>query len=359
MELEHLRSLLDELNRLPRPPKREANLFSIGARGHYENPTSDLLAFFLDPAADHNLDTLVLDTLLECLPEGEQLSASLVNEPQREVATYTSSRLDLLLVSEEWVMAIENKIWHQQNNPFADYEKYLETHHANKRKLLLVLSPSGKAPSGWCGVAYQEFLKRLSPKLGQAFVTTPFNKWLILLREFLLHLESLMTVSDMPLETGNYVLSHLGEIQQIQDLKNRVVKNLQDQCVSYLEQHFSEQGFEIQTKIHTWFGYPALRFYFNHWETASDVVLFLDGREKQSFAINYYACGLNNESQLDEVKGALNQVDCIAPWTEGNGTIACFKKPLKNTTPDTMFAEVARHLEMMDKFEKTIRTQWL
>ncbi|MGL5408031.1 MAG: PD-(D/E)XK nuclease family protein, partial [Shewanella sp.] len=169
MELEHLHSLLDELNRVPAPIKREQNLFSIGARGHYENPISDLLAFFLSPTAAHNLESLVLETLLEALPEGVQISASLINEPQREVTTHTNSRLDLVLESEEWVMALENKIWHHQNNPFSEYKKYLAKHYEGKRQLLVVLSPSGKSPIGWYGVAYNDFLNRLSPKLGQAF----------------------------------------------------------------------------------------------------------------------------------------------------------------------------------------------
>jgi hypothetical protein len=42
---------------------------------------------------------------------------------------------------------------------------------------------------------YQKIIRMsggLSPKLGMAYVESPLNKWLILLREFMLHLESLM-----------------------------------------------------------------------------------------------------------------------------------------------------------------------
>ncbi|MCE9969017.1 PD-(D/E)XK nuclease family protein [Aeromonas salmonicida] len=358
MKLELLRSLLDELSMVPTPVKREPNLFSIGARGHYENPISDLLAFFLCPNADHNLDSLVLETLLECLPEGAQLSASLINDPQREVTTHTNSRLDLLLESEEWVMALENKIWHHQNNPFSDYEAFLAKHYRDKPKLLLVLSPSGKSPIGWYGVAYHDFLNRLSPKLGQAFVTTPFNKWLILLREFLLHLESLMAVSDIPTPTTNFVLSHLNEIQKIQDMKNSVVRDLQTQCVRYLEQHFSEQELNVSTKINTWYGYPALRFGFKHWVSDSDVVLFLDGREGHRFAVNYYACDLKGDIQHQAAYEALYQVECSEQWQERANTVACFKLLLNDITPEAMFVEVARHLAMLDIFESKIRSKW-
>lgn len=359
MELEHIRSLLDELSRIPTPAKREPNLFSIGARGHYENPISDLLAFFLNPNADHNLESLVLETLLECLPEGDQLSASLINDIQREVTTHNSSRLDLLLESEEWVMALENKIWHQLNNPFTDYESFLAKYHEGKQKLLVVLSPSGKSPVGWYGVAYHDFLNHLTPKLGQAFVTTPFNKWLILLREFLLHLESLMAVSDIPTQTAAFVLSHLNDIQQMQDLKNRVVKELQAQCVRHLEEQCGAQEFEVGTRLHTWAGYPALRFGFTHWKSDSDVVLFLDGREGHRFAINYYACGLKGAEQHAAAHDALYQAECSEHWQERANTIACFKLLLDDYTPDAMFAEVARHLAMLEKFESEVRSRWV
>ena len=46
MELDRLEAMLQELTQL-HSPRREVNIFSIGSPGYYENPTSDLLAFFL------------------------------------------------------------------------------------------------------------------------------------------------------------------------------------------------------------------------------------------------------------------------------------------------------------------------
>ena len=36
-------------------PVKELTVFSVGGRGYYENPTTDLLAFFLRPDAEHGL----------------------------------------------------------------------------------------------------------------------------------------------------------------------------------------------------------------------------------------------------------------------------------------------------------------
>ncbi|WP_097161373.1 PD-(D/E)XK nuclease family protein [Enterobacter sp. CC120223-11] len=110
MDLSELKALLAQLKSLPQPNKTELNLFSIGAQGHYENPISDLLAFFIDPDAGHNLSTLMLEAFMECLPGTHGVALS--SQPSCEVMTITGSRIDILLESEEWVMALENKIWH-------------------------------------------------------------------------------------------------------------------------------------------------------------------------------------------------------------------------------------------------------
>ena len=98
-------------------PDLEKTIFSIGGRGHYENPTSDILAFYLDPEAEHQLGSLVLDSLflaliktLETTPEEkydnqstqlsslkeiiEKKSINLALTPSREVSTENIKKID-------------------------------------------------------------------------------------------------------------------------------------------------------------------------------------------------------------------------------------------------------------------------
>jgi len=44
-------------------------------------------------------------------------------------------RIDLLLEWVELTMVLENKIWHQQNNPFSDYSSYLSQIFPNKKTI--------------------------------------------------------------------------------------------------------------------------------------------------------------------------------------------------------------------------------
>jgi hypothetical protein len=111
MESEKLQKLLQEVGAL-RGPRRETNIFSIGSRGYYENPTSDLLAFFLDPRGEHDLGDLLLSCLAELLPDAPQL-LQLLEPPEREYRTQGQNRIDILLNSSGWVIAIENKLRHR------------------------------------------------------------------------------------------------------------------------------------------------------------------------------------------------------------------------------------------------------
>src|SRR5438128_3626265 len=108
MGIKKLQELFQQIGDLP-VPSRETNIFSIGGRGYYEEPTSDLLAFFLDPSAEHGLGDLLLACLAELLGEAP-FPLELEERPIREYATRDQNRIDILLQGTGWMMAIENKI---------------------------------------------------------------------------------------------------------------------------------------------------------------------------------------------------------------------------------------------------------
>ncbi|EPZ5666137.1 PD-(D/E)XK nuclease family protein [Klebsiella pneumoniae] len=351
MDLHALEELLTRLKSMPIAEKNEANIFSLGARGHYENPVSDLLAFFIDPDAPHGLNTLVLGTLLECL--SAPVDASLLSPPAREVMTQEGTRIDLLLESDKWAMALENKIWHQQNNPFTDYSRYLEKKYPDKKHLLVVLSSEGQAPTGWTGISYSMFISVLSPRLGMAYISSPLSKWQVLLREFLLHLESLMGKNTITTETETFVLENLRNIQEAVLLKNAVVKSLQEECLRFLTEHFSDRGYEVTMALNHWEGYPALRFGLSHWVSESDVVLFLDRTPGRQFEVRTYICDLTTPTLQHQARQMLISEEHNDSWSERSGSVftVVSRLPRKLEAKHLMFQRVAKALDQLDEFE--------
>jgi hypothetical protein len=153
MTIEQLEQILKESKSLAIPAV-EKNIFSIGGRGHYENPISDLLAFFMDLHEIHGLGDLVLRSIYEAigLPTND---TDLITPPQREVCTDDEKRIDILAEGESYVTVIENKIRHWAANPFDSYDDYLDKYYKTKSKYKILLSIRNEVPpAGWYSLTY-------------------------------------------------------------------------------------------------------------------------------------------------------------------------------------------------------------
>lgn len=358
MDIDQLKKLLTDIQDVPRIEPPEVTLLSIGGKGYYEKPTTDVLAFFCDSSGSHGLGNLVINALFNSLfGQPDFHDFTVISEPQREVRTPDGKWIDLLLEGNDWVMLIENKIFHHQNNPFIAYENYIKEHKrfAEKQPVFVVLSPTGDAPDGWQGLSYKSLLESMKNELAQAFINQPLNKWLVLLRDFILHLEGIMSNPATPEETLDFVLTHLDEIRQAQEMKDQAVADFQREICKYLEENFPDK--EVGYKTSNWSGFPVLRFYFEDWESASDVVLFLNGAPNESFYINYYACNLGGEDQSDQADEHL-KTDCEDSWNERNKTIRGYNFRLKTKDKVVIKESLSQRMALLDKFETQIRTQW-
>ena len=341
----------------------EATIFSIGSRGYYENPTTDILAFFLDDNAQHGLGSLVLEALTDTLPEQlQKIDCSLSSSPEREVVTKAGKRIDLLLESQQWVMVVENKIFHEQNNPFKAYERFIYQENnqrfEDKDAIFIVLSPTGHVKrSNWVGVSYPSLIAAIKQKLADYFISQPLNKWIVLLREFILHLENMMSTDSASTESINFILDNLAQIKETQDLKMKTIKSYQKALHQALQ---TELETEINSTLVHWYGFPAIRFAYPGWPTDSDVVLFLDGRNGKSYCFNYYVSSINNEAQRRIADAHFKEHDCGNPWNEVRDTYRCYKAHFEGLSNGVLSLgaiqdKMAHKLRLMDQFERQIR----
>lgn len=274
--------LLSEFSQLQPVDVAELSFFSIGSKGYYENPTTDILAFFCDSNGQHKLGATALKALLHCLDKDyHDLDCWLVQTPEREVTTESGKRIDLLLEGSDWVIVLENKIYHEQNNPFDLYERYIhveqQARYCSKRALFVVLSPQGYSPNiRWHGVSYSELIAALKTQLAEQFISQPINKWSLLLREFVLHLENLMSQPSVNQQTLDFVLKNFSTIEKIQQVKQQAIKEYLGRMQSMLQNML---GRDVSARVARWQEEPrALQFKLPSWkDTDSDVTLVLSG----------------------------------------------------------------------------------
>ena len=364
MNIIQLKQLIEHIKGLPTPETPEQTIFGIGSRGYYENPTSDVLAFFCDSEGEHGLGSLMMDALFDALivsnPESVDFDFSdfsIITEPEREVFTEDNKYIDILLEGNDWVMVIENKVFHKLNNPFESYQQhiYSEEQYQRKHPIFVVLSPKGNAPTGWLGLSYPIFLESIREKLARAFITQPLNKWLVLLREFILHLEGIMSGSIISPETTNYILENLREIHQAERLKDKTIKAFHLELLQELSSIFPDDQIEI--KLSTWNKYPALRFSFAKWKSTSFAALYLDSRINESFCINYYVTNITT-AELKHKADEILKDDSKKQWVTGsNKTTLGYKTPFEKFDKTISLEGLVHKLTLINKFETEIRSQ--
>lgn len=169
--------------------KVETTILNIGGRGYYENPFSDLLAFFLDPNSDHTLGNLVLASLLDVLGQDvAQWPRELDGPPIRE----RIGRIDIALKGPGWAIALENKVHHLPNNPFGEYVAAFNAEVPDipdGMRRCVILAPYKINIAGWIWVDTRKFLDKIRENAGPYFCDSGSSKWPTLLRELLTTIE--------------------------------------------------------------------------------------------------------------------------------------------------------------------------
>ncbi len=357
MELEQLRALLAKAERFYQP-EREPSIFALGGRGYYENPTTDLLAFFLNPAQVHGLEECFLTALLNCLPNTSMLTPSLRAAPQREVVTHNSNRIDLVLPGDGWDLLLENKIFHGQVNPFDDYEAFAqrELNDGERPLVYAVLSPSGKSMrAAWHGLSYVQFIEAARQQLAQRMLTHPVDKWQVFARDFLLHLENITVEKAMDAKAVNFVIEHLHEINKLTRLKDQVIDALDAKVLDKLDAEVP--GYARYTRRHNWKNGPALRYASDNWKTWSDVVLYLSGANStMKPSVRVYLCDV--DEALQEQGRKLFTGNETKAWSEGkNNSILGFSWVLDHFDEEEVLGLIVEKMKLLMTFENEIRAQ--
>lgn len=115
----------------------------------HEVPFANLLAFFLRPGEKHGMGFLFINALLENLDPSQTFQGIDSNEVEVkvEVLTKNNNRIDILIITERFIICIELKINHELKNPLLDYKDLIEEEYAQKHYYFVVLTPYRKNSS--------------------------------------------------------------------------------------------------------------------------------------------------------------------------------------------------------------------
>jgi len=179
---------------------------------------------------------LALSSLLECAGYSSDMSNISI---EREVYT-RHGRIDLVINSDECIIAIENKVFHAILNDFGDYSKYINREAKGRNTVLLILGMSKvdcSKYSGFTSVTYNEYFAAIKTNIGR-YITNSNNKYLILLLEFMKTIEHLIEGTTMDKELALFFKDNLQAINAFMDAYD-VMRNEMRNKVSQLSQNIN------------------------------------------------------------------------------------------------------------------------
>jgi len=333
--------------------KREKNIFDLGARRYFENPTTDLLAFFLDPEAEHDLKDCFLYALLDCVG-GTGWSRNLnklSKPPQREAHTGSRKRMDLLLYGDGWGLMLENKIFSAQDNLFSEYEKYFDevakaNQWSSENKKRVILSPSGESQvDGWIGLKYADLIRKVREQLEEtSHESQPLNKWRILADEFLLHLENLTMKRAMNSEALNFVFARLlPQFDTLMNLRDQATDALDAMIIKALKMDIPEC--ELYPWRATWSGDPILRY--GCWNFGKDCWSNVTLCCHAQLVLRVYLTNMN-EPLKQNANDRFRAFPCARSWEENKKSVLVFEWKFEEFKENNVIKDV------VDKIIKSV-----
>jgi len=189
--------LLDEFKKIPRH-KRTKTFMEIAGYPHYENVCSNILSFYLNPHEEHGLKDLVLKSLMNLVDE--KFCCEKVDCIEREYLTKSNKRIDLVILTEKYVIGIENKIFSGLHNDLTDYYDTVKSLCNDEKKHVCIVLSLNKLTSPadlekmvknkFENITYEEIFFTIKKNIGK-YITNSNISYINHLTDFVKTIENL------------------------------------------------------------------------------------------------------------------------------------------------------------------------
>jgi hypothetical protein len=313
-------SFLSKVDELEIEDIPEPNFYDIGGSGYLENPTSDLMSVFM--GLNPNIKPWLLKSLLQLLGQDVDNMDFSSLTVQREVVCKNGERLDIVIIHDDFIIGIENKVYSSVNNPFKAYDEYLESLKNNSQEIFkCILKPEvNRFPvfSDWKVINYSQLVEAALVRVGKDIIVDSVDKWFFFYKEFLSHLLKLNdnNVSNvMNEDQSDFIINNFDRLLKAKEL------------LSFFEEAVYQEGKDVIAKIlpdstivksvNNWEGdYKALNFKPSEWGNGSSYVTLVYHPSKEDTGIQFYVNGEISINEYSDLSALKNEVDILVEKNE-------------------------------------------
>ena len=222
--------LLSDFNSLSIKETDEPTFLEVLKLSNKENVCSDILAFFLDPNKAHGLHELLIKSITLALKLDLQISNLSKIKVTREFLCIDNKRLDIVIVADDFVIGIENKINAHLYNDLENYSESIKKLAGDKKQIKIVLSKNKcniDDNSGFINLTYFDFVTSIKSLIADYYHLAN-TKYFIFLFDFITNLEKLINSRVMIEQTEvlDFFQNNATSIKDIGKINGQIIGEL-------------------------------------------------------------------------------------------------------------------------------------
>ena len=226
----------------------------------FEEICSRILSFYLNPLAEHGLSNLWLTALWKVTKQDGELP--FYNQIECVTEEFADTKkINIVVKSDDFVIAIENKITADLYNPLDIYAKHIHNNYVGKKHVLLVLSVSliidGESrklitKNGFTAVLYKKLFAQVYKELGN-YVMGCDQKYLTYMLDFMKTIENMN--SDNQKRENDFFYQNKESIDALINRYNNYKNNVLSQQKSNIAELLPIISEKTKAEWHAWQGW--------------------------------------------------------------------------------------------------------
>jgi hypothetical protein len=223
--LNEIQKLINDFDELKIKERNGSTFLEIAKCPHLENVWSNILAFYINPNSEHNLHELLLKSIFQSIDKNVSLTNLKGIKVFTEFPTKKGNRIDIVVIADNFVLGIENKVSAGLYNDLEDYSVCIDDlakiQSLPTYKIVLSKYPN-QTTNGFINLIYTDLIKIIKQNIG-SYSDYSDTKYLIFLLDFLKNIENNINANSMGdnLDVINFLQQNVEKVNKLLEYHNK------------------------------------------------------------------------------------------------------------------------------------------